>query len=116
MKPVNGSAELTEEIPDTESSVEAETVHNEETSETAKPDVDMIIPKQEPGRPSLYTEPPAYLEIIMHAMKRSAGSEEEAICFTEEEMRQLLADPEFCRMEKDLTQAFRYYLGRMEDG
>ena len=113
---VNGNPEVSAETPNTESTVEAETVHTEEASETAKPDADMIIPKQEPGRPSLYTEPSAYFDIIMCAMKRSAGSEEESISFTEEEMRQLLADPEFCRYEKDLAQAFREYFDRMDSG
>ena len=48
-------------------------------------------------------------------MKRSAGSEEDSISFTEEEMRQLLADPMFCRMEKDLARSFREFFDRLED-
>ena len=109
VEPITERTGVNEETSETESTVEAETVETEAASETAKPDVDLIVPKQEPGRPSLYIEPPAYFDIIMRAMKRSAGSEEESISFTEEEMRQLLADPEFCRLEKDLAQAFRDY-------
>ena len=116
VEPITERTVVNEETPDAESIVEAETVHTEEAFETAKPEDEQIIPKQEPGRPSLYTEPPAYLEVIMCAMKRSAGSEEDSICFTEEEMRQLLADPEFCRYEKDLAQAFREYFDRMDSG
>ena len=116
VEPVNRTPEVSEEIPDAESAAKADEIQNSDAYENLQPEIDVIVPKQEPGRPSLYTEPPAYLEVIMCAMKRSAGSEEDSICFTEEEMRQLLADPEFCRLEKDLAQAFRGYFDRMDSG
>ena len=55
-------------------------------------------------------DPPEYYRILYKATCRSMESGEEGLTFTEEEVRELLADPEFCRRERGTASYLRKLL------
>ena len=59
-------------------------------------------------------DPPAYYRILYEAANRSMESGEEGFTFTEEEVRELLADPEFCLHEKETASHLRKLLSGLD--
>ncbi|MBQ6518369.1 MAG: hypothetical protein IJI14_06595 [Anaerolineaceae bacterium] len=66
----------------------------------------------------LITEPPAYIDILINAMKRAAeaGEEEGTITFTNEEMRQLVKDQDFCDFEPEMAAQMRKIIAEIDSG
>ena len=66
----------------------------------------------------LITEPPAYIDILINAMKRSAeaGEEEGTVTFTNEEMRQLAKDQDFCAFEPEMAAQIRKIIAEIDSG
>ena len=61
-------------------------------------------------------DPPAYYRILYEAVNRSMKSGEEGLTFTEEEVRELLADPEFCLYERETASHLRKLLSGIQPG
>ena len=54
--------------------------------------------------------------IISQAMARSAEAGDGSISFTEEEIRILLSDPEFCEYRPQLAAQMRQFLAEIDSG
>jgi len=61
-------------------------------------------------------DPPAYYRILYEAASRSMEAGEEGLTFTEEEVRELLADPEFCLHEREMASHLRKLLSGTQPG
>ena len=59
-------------------------------------------------------DPPAYYRILYEAASRSMASGKEGLTFTEEEVRELLADPEFCLHEREMASHLRKLLSGLD--
>ena len=59
-------------------------------------------------------DPPAYYRILYEVERRSMESGEEGLTFTDEEVRELLADPEFCLREREMAFHLRKLLSGPE--
>ena len=70
---------------------------------------DVPVPPEDAVMPCA-EDPPAYYRILYEAASRSMASGDEGLTFTEEEVRELLADPEFCLHERELASHLRKLL------